>query len=134
MSSKQINFVNNRYHEFKKAALEAKKNGDKRKALEYLKIMKGLEPMLENARKGLPVDIRKIPPPPDYGDFVDVEIPMQRTSSSDRPRLERQDSSTTRVLQDFADQLKKSRNLTVQFTQLGSLDKGFCMFCMFFQL
>jgi len=117
--SKQINFVTNRYNEFKKAAIEAKKNNDKKKALEYLKIMKGLEPMLENARKGLPVDIRKIPPPPDYGEFVVVEM-----AGTSRPKLERQDSSTARLLQDFAEQLKKARSLTTQFTQLGSLEKG----------
>ena len=88
------------------------------KAIEYLKIMKGLEPMLENARKGLPVDIRKIPPPPDYDQPVLVEM------SGPRPPLARQDSSSARLLHDFADQLKKARSLTNQFTQLGSLDKG----------
>ena len=88
------------------------------KAIEYLKIMKGLEPMLENAQKGLPVDIRKIPPPPDYDQPVLVEM------SGPRPPLARQDSSSARLLHDFADQLKKARSLTNQFTQLGSLDKG----------
>ena len=80
--------------------------------------MKGLEPMLENARKGLPVDIRKIPPPPDYEEPVVVEM------GGSRPTLQRQDSSSTRLLHDFADQLKRARSLTNQFTQLGSLDKG----------
>ena len=74
--------------------------------------------MLENARKGLPVDIRKIPPPPDYDEPVLVEM------SGPRPPLARQDSSSARLLHDFADQLKKARSLTNQFTQLGSLDKG----------
>ena len=120
--SKQINFITNRYHDFKKAAIEAKKQGDKKKAVEFLKVMKGLEPMMENARKGLPIDIRKIPPPPDYDSFVVVE--MTAGSKSTRPSLDRQDSTSTRLLQDFADQLKKARSLTTQFTQLGSLEKG----------
>ena len=117
--TKQLNFINGRYQEFKTAALEAKKKGDKTKALEYLKIMKGLEPMLNNAQKGLPVDIRKIPPPPDYESFVVVEM-----KGNDRPKLDRQDSSSARLLDDFANQLKKARSLTTQFTQLGSLEKG----------
>ena len=61
----QLEFLTNRHAQFKKAALEAKTKGDKETAMKHLRSMKGMEKMIESAKKGLPVDIRQLPPPPE---------------------------------------------------------------------
>ncbi|KAG8228410.1 hypothetical protein J437_LFUL003883, partial [Ladona fulva] len=50
---------------FKKAALEAKKKGDLAQAREYLRIAKGIDPLIEASRSGLPVDMSTLPLPPE---------------------------------------------------------------------
>jgi coiled-coil and C2 domain-containing protein 1 len=83
--------------------------------------MKGMEPMIQNAKRGLPVDIRKIPPPPDFAETPSVEFGKEQ--------LQRQDSSgtATRILNDLSNQVKKARSLSTQFTQLGNIEKAALM-------
>merc|ERR1719454_1270027 len=57
---KQLEFLNQRHKQFRQAALKEKEKGNKEAAMKYLKCMKGMEPMIQNAKRGLPVDIRKI--------------------------------------------------------------------------
>lgn len=51
----QVSFLVNRQAAFKRAALDAKKHGDKTAAIEYLRKMKGFDNMIEAARNGLKV-------------------------------------------------------------------------------
>ena len=118
---KQLEFLNQRHQQFRKAALKEKEKGNKEGAMKYLKCMKGMEPMIQNAKRGLPVDIRKIPPPPDFADTPNVEFGKEQ--------LQRQDSSgtATRILNDLSNQVKKARSLSTQFTQLGNIEKAALM-------
>ena len=118
---KQLEFLNQRHQQFRQAALKEKEKGNKEGAMKYLKCMKGMEPMIQNAKRGLPVDIRKIPPPPDFADTPKVEFGKEQ--------LQRQDSSgtATRILNDLSNQVKKARSLSTQFTQLGNIEKAALM-------
>lgn len=62
---RQMDALLKRQTVFKKAALEAKKNGDLAQAREYLRIAKGIDPLIEASRSGLPVDMSTLPLPPD---------------------------------------------------------------------
>ncbi|XP_042866382.1 coiled-coil and C2 domain-containing protein 1-like isoform X2 [Penaeus japonicus] len=67
-SSGPATAVRTRHTEYKMAALEAKKKGDKETAIMYMRIMKQLEPMLTAAESGQAVDLATLPGPP--GTFV----------------------------------------------------------------
>lgn len=70
---KQKQFLLERQRLFKEAAKEALKNGaSKEQAMEYLRIMKGIAPMLQATENGLPVDINSIPVPPQLQKDFDV--------------------------------------------------------------
>lgn len=59
-----INKVLARQHEYKVAALNAKKNGETAIALQLVKVIKIFEKVLEIARQGQPVDLSDMPPSP----------------------------------------------------------------------
>ncbi|XP_077185923.1 coiled-coil and C2 domain-containing protein 1A [Paroedura picta] len=54
-----------RQREYKLAALRAKQEGSMELATKYFRIAKSLDPLLESLRKGEPVDLSRLPPPPD---------------------------------------------------------------------
>ncbi|EDO41324.1 predicted protein [Nematostella vectensis] len=82
-NEQQLNFLVERQKEFKMAALNAKREGDLESARHWLRMSKGLDPMIENASNGMRVDISSVPPSPNSekgpaptakeGDFVVVE-------------------------------------------------------------
>lgn len=53
-----------RQREYKVAALSAKKNGETANALQYVKVIKIFDKVLELARQGQPVDLSDMPPSP----------------------------------------------------------------------
>eukprot|EP00124_Ichthyophonus_hoferi_P005947 Ihof_evm1s1066 gene=Ihof_evmTU1s1066 len=53
-----------RMGEYKVAALASKKAGNKQQALEYMKVIKMLQPMIENIEMGFPADMCQLPPSP----------------------------------------------------------------------
>uniref|UniRef100_A0A4W3GQU9 Coiled-coil and C2 domain-containing protein 1B n=1 Tax=Callorhinchus milii TaxID=7868 RepID=A0A4W3GQU9_CALMI len=70
----QLQFLENRKKQLMKAALRTKQKNDLEGAKLYLRQAKGLDPMIEAAKGGLPVDIKKVPPPPESEeDFVLVQ-------------------------------------------------------------
>ncbi|XP_055885542.1 coiled-coil and C2 domain-containing protein 1-like isoform X1 [Biomphalaria glabrata] len=60
----QLAFLQDRMAEFKQAAMNAKKNHDIELAKKYIRMMKGIEPMIEACESGLPVDLSQVPPSP----------------------------------------------------------------------
>ncbi|XP_059170494.1 coiled-coil and C2 domain-containing protein 1-like [Physella acuta] len=60
----QLSFLQERMGEFRQAAMNAKKNQDIELAKKYVRMMKGLEPMIEACESGLPVDLAQVPPSP----------------------------------------------------------------------
>ncbi|XP_038640852.1 coiled-coil and C2 domain-containing protein 1A [Scyliorhinus canicula] len=70
----QLDFLLNRKKQFMQAALRTKQKNDIEGAKLYLRQAKGLDPMIEAAKGGLPVDITKVPAPPaNEEDFVLVQ-------------------------------------------------------------
>lgn len=53
-----------RQQEYKVAALNAKRSGDKTSALQYVKVIKVFDTVVQMARQGQPVDLSDMPPPP----------------------------------------------------------------------
>ncbi|XP_031551489.1 coiled-coil and C2 domain-containing protein 1-like [Actinia tenebrosa] len=60
-NEQQLNFLLERQKEFKTAALKAKKQGDIEEAKKWLRMSKGLDPMIENASNGMRVDLLSVP-------------------------------------------------------------------------
>ena len=56
--AKQLEFLQNRHEEFKKAAIQARDNGNREEAMKFMKTMKSLQNMIEHTKNGLPCDIR----------------------------------------------------------------------------
>uniref|UniRef100_H3B0H8 Coiled-coil and C2 domain-containing protein 1B n=1 Tax=Latimeria chalumnae TaxID=7897 RepID=H3B0H8_LATCH len=63
-AQQQLDFLQNRKKQFLQAALRAKQKNDMEGAKMFLRQSKGLDPMIEAAKGGLPVDITKVPQPP----------------------------------------------------------------------
>ncbi|XP_048377723.1 coiled-coil and C2 domain-containing protein 1A isoform X2 [Stegostoma tigrinum] len=73
-AQQQLEFLQNRKKQFMQAALRTKQKNDIEGAKLYLRQAKGLDPMIEAAKGGLPVDITKVPAPPENEeDFVLVQ-------------------------------------------------------------
>lgn len=67
----QLAFLKERMEEFKQAAMNAKKNHDIELAKKHIRMMKGLEPMIEACESGLPVELSQVPDSPFAGDAED---------------------------------------------------------------
>ncbi|KAK4297629.1 hypothetical protein Pmani_029971 [Petrolisthes manimaculis] len=61
------------HDQYKAAALSAKRRGDRDKAVQYLRTMKQLDPMLTAAINGQPVDLTTLPASPS---LADSQLPM----------------------------------------------------------
>lgn len=61
-AQQQLAFLEGRKKQLLQAALRAKQKNDVEGAKMHLRQAKGLEPMLEASRNGLPVDIAKVRP------------------------------------------------------------------------
>ena len=55
---RQLEFLQNRHEEFKKAAIQARDNGNRQEAMRFMKTMKAIQDMIDHTRNGLPCDIR----------------------------------------------------------------------------
>lgn len=57
---KNVTVIQERQQEYRKAAVEAKRNGDLDQARAYLKIFKALEQLLDVAKGGMPIDLSTV--------------------------------------------------------------------------
>ncbi|XP_043550729.1 coiled-coil and C2 domain-containing protein 1A [Chiloscyllium plagiosum] len=116
-AQQQLDFLQNRKKQFMKAALRTKQKNDMEGAKLYLRQAKGLDPMIEAAKGGLPVDITKVPAPPENeDDFVlvqnrGVHIP-QKTAQQYHQLME--------VLKQ---QYEMCMEYSKQYTHLGSVSE-----------
>lgn len=60
IQDKQLDMLQQRQSQYKKAALDAKTHDDKKLALKYMRIVKGMDPMIHAATNGLPVDMSQV--------------------------------------------------------------------------
>lgn len=57
---KNVTLIQERQQEYRRAAVEAKRNGDLDQARAYLKIFKALEQLLDVAKGGMPIDLNTV--------------------------------------------------------------------------
>ncbi|XP_021487911.1 coiled-coil and C2 domain-containing protein 1A isoform X1 [Meriones unguiculatus] len=114
-AQQQLAFLEGRKKQLLQAALRAKQKNDVEGAKMHLRQAKGLEPMLEASRNGLPVDIAKVPPAPvNKDDFVLVQRPGPGLSQEAVRRY----GELTKLLRQ---QHEMCLNHSTQFTHLGNI-------------
>ncbi|OWK12039.1 CC2D1A [Cervus elaphus hippelaphus] len=114
-AQQQLAFLEGRKKQLLQAALRAKQKNDVEGAKMHLRQAKGLEPMLEASRNGLPVDITKVPPAPiNKDDFALVQRPGPGLSQESARRY----GELTKLIRQ---QHEMCLNHSNQFTQLGNI-------------
>uniref|UniRef100_H0V2P2 Coiled-coil and C2 domain-containing protein 1A n=1 Tax=Cavia porcellus TaxID=10141 RepID=H0V2P2_CAVPO len=114
-AQQQLAFLEGRKKRLLQAALQAKQKNDMEGAKMHLRQAKGLEPMLEASRNGLPVDIAKVPPAPvNKDDFALVQRPGPGLTQEAARRY----GELTKLLRQ---QHEMCLNHSNQFTQLGNI-------------
>ncbi|XP_029773640.1 coiled-coil and C2 domain-containing protein 1A isoform X2 [Suricata suricatta] len=114
-AQQQLAFLEGRKKQLLRAALRAKQKNDVEGAKMHLRQAKGLEPMLEASRNGLPVDIAKVPPAPvNKDDFSLVQRPGPGLSQESARRY----GELTKLIRQ---QHEMCLNHSNQFTHLGNI-------------
>lgn len=113
-AEKQLALLQQRQHELKQAALNAKKDGDIELARTYLRQAKGIDPLIEASKSGLPVDMNSIPLSPqakkelnadsiigllnDSFTIINTEDCLEETSGTDEQIYENLESQLTKQI------------------------------------
>ncbi|XP_026940756.1 coiled-coil and C2 domain-containing protein 1A isoform X4 [Sagmatias obliquidens] len=114
-AQQQLAFLEGRRKQLLQAALRAKQKNDVEGAKMHLRQAKGLEPMLEASRNGLPVDITKVPPAPvNKDDFALVQRPGPGLSQESVRRY----GELSKLIRQ---QHEMCLNHSNQFTHLGNI-------------
>uniref|UniRef100_A0A8C5C1T0 C2 domain-containing protein n=1 Tax=Gadus morhua TaxID=8049 RepID=A0A8C5C1T0_GADMO len=113
---RQLDFLEGRRKQYMRAALQAKQKKDLEQAKGFLRSAKALEPLIEAARAGNPVDISKVPSPPgdEDEDFILVH-------HSDVQLSEKAEEVYAQLLKILKEQHEKCRTYSKQFTHLGNI-------------
>lgn len=119
-AQQQLDFLSLRRQAFLRAALRSKQMKDMSGAAQHLRHAKGLDPMIEAAKSGLPVDIRKIPMTPINEE--DFSLSRSRSSPSMSPRTSEQFHALMDLLRKQHD---KCQGLCQQFTEYGNIAEAF---------
>ncbi|XP_077291007.1 lethal (2) giant discs 1 isoform X2 [Arctopsyche grandis] len=82
-ADRQLTVLLQRQKEFKEAALNSKKNGEIQEAKEYLRCAKGLDPLIEASKCGLPVDFSTVPLPPQAKQELEDSFDVINTDDCD---------------------------------------------------
>lgn len=114
-AQQQLDFLLTRRQQFVKAALRSKQMKDMQGAAQHLKHAKGLDPMINAAKAGLPVDITKIPNAP----VSEEDYSLGHSRSS--PLSPRSSEQYAQLMGLLKQQHEKCLNYSQQFTHLGSV-------------
>ncbi|XP_065079358.1 coiled-coil and C2 domain-containing protein 1-like [Ochlerotatus camptorhynchus] len=88
----QLSLLNDRKTQYKTAALEAKKAGNTEKAIQYMKIVKQFDSVIQAVENGQEVDLSRMPPPPGE---QDKSSPVAATSPPPVPPRARKEEDHT---------------------------------------
>ncbi|XP_044134677.1 coiled-coil and C2 domain-containing protein 1A [Bufo gargarizans] len=110
-AQQQIQFLEGRKKQLLTAALRSKQHKDMEGAKMYLRQSKGLDPLIEAARGGLPVDITKVPSAPVNQDDFTLERPGKGQSSE----------KYTALMEQLKKQHEMAMSYSQQFTHLGNI-------------
>ncbi|XP_055081371.1 coiled-coil and C2 domain-containing protein 1A isoform X2 [Periophthalmus magnuspinnatus] len=116
----QLDFLLLRRQAFVRAALRSKQMKDMTGAAQHLKHAKGVDPMIEASKSGLPVDIRKVPMAPINEE--DFSLSRSRSSPSMSPRSSEQYHALMDLLRKQHD---KCMGFCQQFTEYGNIAEAF---------
>lgn len=119
-AQQQLDFLLLRRQAFLRAALRSKQMKDMTGATQHLRHAKGLDPMIEAAKSGLPVDIRKVPMAPKNEE--DFSLSRSRSSPSMSPRSSEQFHALMDLLRKQHD---KCQGICQQFTEYGNIAEAF---------
>lgn len=119
-AQQQLDFLLLRRQAFLRAALRSKQMKDMSGATQHLRHAKGLDPMIEAAKSGLPVDIRKVPMAPINEE--DFSLSRSRSTPSMSPRSSEQFHALMNLLRKQHD---KCQGLSQQFTECGNIAEAF---------
>ncbi|XP_062457971.1 coiled-coil and C2 domain-containing protein 1A-like [Pezoporus occidentalis] len=114
-AQQQLCFLQSRREQLLEAALGSKRRGDLEGAKLFLRRAKALEPALEASRRGLPVDISKVPEAPGFPEFFLLE---PRSGARIPPEAAARFLELLRLLRR---QHEICLSHSKQFTQLGNL-------------
>ncbi|XP_020796667.2 coiled-coil and C2 domain-containing protein 1B isoform X2 [Boleophthalmus pectinirostris] len=115
-TSDQVETLENRRKQLLKAAVQAKQKNELDQAKALLRKAKALEPMIEAARAGKPMNISQIPSPP--GDEDDDFIMIHHSDVQLSEKAEEIYAQLTKILQE---QYEKCMTHSKQFTHLGNV-------------
>ncbi|NXH09638.1 C2D1B protein, partial [Bucco capensis] len=115
-ASEQLEFLENRKKQYMKAALKAKKENNLEQAKIYLRTAKSFDVKIEQAKRGKPVDISKLPSPPtdDEGDFIFIHHEDVRLS-------QKADEVYAQLIKLLKDQHERCLQYSKQFMHLGNV-------------
>ncbi|NXJ62093.1 C2D1B protein, partial [Rostratula benghalensis] len=115
-SPEQLEFLENRKKQYMKAAVKAKKANNLEQAKMYLRTAKSFDLKIEQARRGKPVDISKLPSPPtdDEGDFIFIHHEDVRLS-------QKADEVYAQLIKLLKDQYERCLQYSKQFMHLGNV-------------
>ncbi|NWS50194.1 C2D1A protein, partial [Probosciger aterrimus] len=114
-AQQQLRFLQSRREQLLEAALGSKRRGDVEGAKLFLRQAKALEPALEASRRGLPVDISKVPEAPGIPELFLLE---PRSGTRIPPEAAARFQALLRLLRR---QHEMCVSHSKQFTQLGNL-------------
>ena len=118
ISDQQIAFVERRMSELKTAARQEQAKGDKEKAVYYVRMMKGLENMIQAARSGLPVNLEQVPPSP-FADLSKTK-PSVDVMSHLRPAEEKDAATFELIIKQLEKQVGICQKNAETYKKIGS--------------
>ncbi|XP_077309458.1 coiled-coil and C2 domain-containing protein 1B isoform X2 [Lithobates pipiens] len=112
----QLEFLENRRRQYRKAALQAKQKNDLVLAKEHMVVVRTIQASIDKVKSGTLVDIAKIPSPPadEDNDFVVVEHEDTRSPQNS-------DEVYSQLLKLLQEQHEKCLRYSKQFTQMGNV-------------
>ncbi|KAM3915313.1 coiled-coil and C2 domain-containing protein 1B [Leptodactylus fuscus] len=112
----QMEFLENRRRQYRKAALQAKQRNDLDLAKQHMRVAHVLQASIDQLKGGTLVDISKVPPPPmdEDNDFVVVEHEDSRPPQNS-------DEVYAQLIKLLQEQHEKCMRYSKQFTHMGNV-------------
>ncbi|EAT43762.1 AAEL004802-PB [Aedes aegypti] len=121
IANPQLTLLNNRKIQYKSAALEAKKEGNTEKAIQYIKIVKQFDSVINALENGQEVDLSKMPPPPGELEKSPPPVPPRAKKEEDHTQkhAEVPAISTPSVQEDPDQQPEEEEEVLIQATTVA---------------
>ncbi|XP_071984940.1 coiled-coil and C2 domain-containing protein 1B isoform X2 [Engystomops pustulosus] len=112
----QMEFLENRRRQYRKAALQAKQKNDLELAKQHMRVAHVLQTSIDKLKGGTMVDVTKVPPPPmdEDSDFVVVEHEDSRPPQNS-------DDVYAQLIKLLQEQNEKCMRYSKQFTHMGNV-------------